>query len=515
MSAAERWIGKEIGEYRITEHISDGGMASVYRAEHKLLGNLAAVKILNPVLSTDPEIRERFLQEARIQIALQHTNIVRVLNAYSTEEYSALVLELVEGQSLDKVLKRRGKLPVDEALTIFKQVLDAVGHAHEKGVIHRDLKPSNIMVCADGSAKVTDFGIAKVLGDTKLTRTGTSMGSPDYMSPEQVLGKKDIDHRTDIYSLGATLYEMLTGRPPFVIENGGTSDSDFSIKKAHVENSPDDPRTLVRELAEPIVNSILHSLAKDKNERFSDCGEFSLALLSNKTDQAKKRITPPNSYNPERVCNRRMVLVAIALAIISVIWILLDRKIAIRAMLILQPKCSLGNSSSCAQLADIYASKENGFLIDPVKARFFAEKACRGEVTVNCLPLAELLMDGLIPAENDVVKADQIYETICRRNLDVDDTRFHRSCFMAGSKYYLESLEIEESMVKTKKKPWEYPWDKLGKLSDDARILYSLGCNAGSADCCFYQAHNTNNEQEQTQMKIRACELNVNYCGKK
>jgi serine/threonine-protein kinase len=240
----DHFIGNTLLGYTILHEIGEGGMGKVYLAENQVIGQQVAIKILDPILARNPDLRERFAQEARIQVALQHQNIVRVLNAQSSDELSFLIMEYIEGQSLDKVLKRRGKLSVDESIKIFAQVLDAVGYAHDKGIIHRDLKPSNIMVCADGSTKVTDFGIAKVLGDTNLTRTGTSMGSPDYMSPEQVLGKKDIDHRTDIYSLGATLYEMLTGRPPFIIENGGTSDSDFLIKTAHVNQNPISPHEL-------------------------------------------------------------------------------------------------------------------------------------------------------------------------------------------------------------------------------------------------------------------------------
>jgi len=277
-------IGTTLLGYTILREIGEGGMGKVYLAENQMVGQQVAIKILDPVLARNPDLRERFAQEARIQVALQHQNIVRVLNAQSSEELSFLIMEYIEGQSLDKVLKRRGKLSVDESIKIFQQVLDAVGYAHAKGIIHRDLKPSNIMVCADGTTKVTDFGIAKVLGDTKLTRTGTSMGSPDYMSPEQVLGKKDIDHRTDIYSLGATLYEMLTGRPPFVIENGGTSDSEFLVKEAHVRRIPIAPSTLQRQLTKYVSIAVMKALEKEPAERFVSCEAFSKSLRSQETE---------------------------------------------------------------------------------------------------------------------------------------------------------------------------------------------------------------------------------------
>jgi len=266
--------------YTILREIGEGGMGKVYLAENVSIGQQVAIKILDPVLARNSELRERFNQEARIQVALQHKNIVRVLNAQTDNDYTLMILEYVEGVSLDRVIKRRKTLAVDDALRIFEQVLSAVGYAHEKGVVHRDIKPSNILVSADGTAKVTDFGIAKVLGDTKLTRTGTSMGSPDYMSPEQVLGKKDIDHRTDIYSLGATLYEMLTGRPPFISEDGESSDSDFLIKTAHVQQVPDKPSAINPLLSEDVSAVILRALSKPPEARFQTCNEFMVSLKS-------------------------------------------------------------------------------------------------------------------------------------------------------------------------------------------------------------------------------------------
>jgi serine/threonine protein kinase len=273
-----KMIGSEIIGYKVTACIGEGGMGKIYLAENAIIGQKVAIKVLDSILARNEVIRERFTQEARIQVSLQHNNIVRVLNVHISEEMFCLILELVEGESLDKVLERRGSLDLDESLKIMKQVMDAVGYAHNHGVIHRDLKPANILVCADGTAKVTDFGIAKVLGDSRLTCTGTSMGSPAYMSPEQVLGTKDIDNRTDIYSLGAMLFEMLTGRPPFTITDSTANDSEFLTKQAHVQTSPTDPRTFAPDIPEKIAKAILRSLAKDKNDRFSNTHDFGESL---------------------------------------------------------------------------------------------------------------------------------------------------------------------------------------------------------------------------------------------
>ncbi len=270
--------GQLVGEYRLESKLGEGGMGTVYLASHETLAQRVAVKVLDPSLSRNPEIRTRFIQEANIQISLAHPGVVRVLTADTQGEHLALVMEYVEGQSLEQALDRHGALPQDKALHLFQQVLEAVAYAHGRGVVHRDLKPSNIMVPPDGAAKVMDFGIAKVLGGAKLTRTGTLMGTSFYMSPEQVLGRSDIDHRTDVYSLGVTFFEALTGRLPFDVAPDESTDSDFLVKQAHVQGAPPDPRSIRPDIPEPIALALLRALEKDPVVRFQSCGEFAVAL---------------------------------------------------------------------------------------------------------------------------------------------------------------------------------------------------------------------------------------------
>ena len=269
--------GEKILGYKLERMLGQGGMGEVYRGVHPVLGQEVAVKVLDPVLARDPDLRERFIQEARIQIGLRHQGIVQVLTADTEGDHLALVMEYVEGLSLDEVICRRGHLPPADAVSLFGQVLNALDFAHRKGVVHRDIKPSNIMVQADGEAKIVDFGIAKVLGSTKLTRTGTAIGSAHYMSPEQVLGKKDIDHRTDIYSLGVSLYEALVGKPPFA-EEGAETDSDYQIKDAQVRKEPQDPRKLKAEVPAEMAETVLKALAKDREKRWQSAGEMKEAL---------------------------------------------------------------------------------------------------------------------------------------------------------------------------------------------------------------------------------------------
>ena len=272
--------GERIMEYRLERKLGEGGMGQVYLGSHETLDQKVAVKVLDPVLSRNEEVRTRFIQEANIQVSLQHPGIVRVLTANTDGEHLALVMEFVEGESLEQALVRLGRLPTRDALKLAEQVLAAVGHAHAKGVVHRDLKPSNIMVQAGGAAKVMDFGIAKVLGGAKLTRTGTLMGTAHYMSPEQVLGRTDIGPATDIYSLGVTLFEALTGQVPFQGAETDGTDSDFLVKQAHMNTAPPDPRILVPELPGSVCAALLRALAKDPAQRFESCEAVLAALIA-------------------------------------------------------------------------------------------------------------------------------------------------------------------------------------------------------------------------------------------
>ena len=285
--------GHRIGEYRLERKLGEGGMGQVYLGAHETLDQRVAVKVLDAALARNPEVRTRFIQEANIQIKLQHPGIVRVLTAHTQGEHLALVMEYVEGLSLEQALERRGRLPLDRMLPLMAQVLDAVGYAHERGVVHRDLKPSNIMVQPDGTAKVMDFGIAKVLGGAKLTRTGTLMGTAFYMSPEQVLGRTDIDHRTDIYSLGVTFFEALTGRVPFEGKGDENTDSDYLIKDAHVRTAPPDPCTVQPGLPEWAAQALLQALEKEPARRFKSCGDF-----ANSFERAGHYPAPTDTSSP-------------------------------------------------------------------------------------------------------------------------------------------------------------------------------------------------------------------------
>lgn len=269
---------EQVSSYRLEGEIAHGGMGIVYRGVHTVFDEVVAVKAIFPELTLNPELRERFLNEAKIQRRLQHPNIVQIREFLIDQGKFYIVMEFIEGETLaDHLRQLRRPMLASEAIEIFRQALEGLGFAHAQGVIHRDIKPSNIMLTRQGVAKLTDFGIARALGSAKLTRTGTALGTPAYMSPEQIQGTK-LDHRTDIYSMGITLYEMLTGRVPF--ERPKDSDSDIPVYLAHINEAPLALSRLVPEIPSYVDAAVLKALAKRPDDRFASCEEFQAAVTS-------------------------------------------------------------------------------------------------------------------------------------------------------------------------------------------------------------------------------------------
>jgi tRNA A-37 threonylcarbamoyl transferase component Bud32 len=297
-------IGNTIGNLRIISEIGKGGMGTVYLAENVNLKKRFAVKSLHPALTQDPQFRERFYQEGLNQALLDHPNIVQVTDFIDENGQFLLVMQYVDGQSLSQVIKAKGKFEEREALSIFKEVLEGLNFAHRQGIINRDVKPSNILIDKDGRVRITDFGIAILVGTERLTATGTTVGTPWYMSPEQILHPRDIDHRSDVYSAGIVLYEMLTGDVPF------DGETEFEIKNKQVNSPPPDPRQKNPGISLGLTRIILKALEKDPNNRYSGCAEF----LQQIRDYEKPPISPPPPAY-------RWVLMAILLAITgTAVW---------------------------------------------------------------------------------------------------------------------------------------------------------------------------------------------------
>jgi serine/threonine protein kinase len=265
--------GVIIDSYRIVGTLGSGGMGQVYRVEHTLTRRQDAMKVLAGGRQAAGDQAQRFLREIQLQASLNHPNIAAVHHAFWMDDDLVMIMELVEGVTLQSVLQA-GRLPLASALNYAKQVLVALQYAHEHGVVHRDVTPSNIMIALDGAVKLTDFGLAKAPRDMRLTQSGSVMGSLYYMSPEQVRGSDTLDERTDIYSLGAVLYEMSTGTRAF--EAGDP----FSLMLAHVQQEPVSPLQIEPSLPPELSQILLTALAKEPKRRFSSANVFREALES-------------------------------------------------------------------------------------------------------------------------------------------------------------------------------------------------------------------------------------------
>lgn len=266
------------GVYAIEDVLGEGGMGVVYRARDQKRDRTVALKCLHTNLSGDAEVRRRFAREAKVLRAWSHEYGVAVYDFIEHAHLLAIVMEHVEGISLLQHLEKwRGRMPLREIVGIFGAVLDAMDDAHKNGIIHRDLKPENILVeeRAQGrlSPKIVDFGIAKIFEGTTYTVTGAFLGTCRYMSPEQVQRPELADHRSDIYSLGVTLYQLCTGRVPF--DDG----NHFALMMAHISQKPPLPSTFRPQLPKPLEELILDALAKDPKARPQTCGEFKKRLV--------------------------------------------------------------------------------------------------------------------------------------------------------------------------------------------------------------------------------------------
>ena len=269
-----------IGQYDLVEKIAEGGMGTVYRGRNRATGETVAVKVVPQHLLSNPVVLKRFEQEYLVARAIDHPNIVKALDFGREGETRYLVMEFVEGESLGQRIERDGRMPEAEAIRIVTQVALGLQKAHKQGLIHRDVKPDNVLLTTDGKVKLTDLGLVKEIeADLNLTRTGRGLGTPHFMSPEQFRNAKKADVRCDIYSLGATLYMMVTGELPF--KSNGPLDA--WMKK--INNEIDAPRKVIPELSERIDWAIRRSMSPDPIHRPESCREFIEDLTGHTTKQ--------------------------------------------------------------------------------------------------------------------------------------------------------------------------------------------------------------------------------------
>jgi eukaryotic-like serine/threonine-protein kinase len=258
------------GRYRIQRKLGAGGMADVYLAEDQELGRRVAIKILNGRHANDGQFIERFRREAKNAAALNHPNIVSIYDRGEAEDTYYIAMEFLDGRSLKELIVSRGAAPVNVAIEYARQILAALRFAHRHGIVHRDIKPHNVLVDGDGRVKVTDFGIARA-GTSQMTETGSIVGTAQYLSPEQARGG-EVDPRSDLYSLGVVLYELLTGKTPF------EGDTPVEVAMKHLSNPPKPPSKLRPDVSPDLDMVVLRALAKDPDDRYQNADEMEADL---------------------------------------------------------------------------------------------------------------------------------------------------------------------------------------------------------------------------------------------
>ncbi|WP_267241745.1 protein kinase domain-containing protein [Streptomyces sp. PR69] len=261
------------GRYRLTHRLGRGGMAEVFAAEDVRLGRTVAVKLLRADLAEDPVSKARFTREAQSVAGLNHHAVVAVYDsgedAVGGHTVPYIVMELVEGRTIRDLLVNAEAPPPEQALIIVAGVLEALAYSHQHGIVHRDIKPANVIITNSGAVKVMDFGIARALhgAQATMTQTGMVMGTPQYLSPEQALGKA-VDHRSDLYATGCLLYELLALRPPF------TGETPLSVVYQHVQDMPVPPSQVLQSVPPELDGLVMRSLAKDPDDRFQSAEEM-------------------------------------------------------------------------------------------------------------------------------------------------------------------------------------------------------------------------------------------------
>jgi len=283
-----------VGNYRILERIGQGGMGTVYRAIDVMLEREVALKILRPDLAGQPDVEARFRDEAVTLARLNHPNIAVLYSLVREGEELFMVMEFVKGESLESILARSGAVDAPTSVAWCCQVLDAMEYAHRKGVVHRDLKPANLMLTETGLIKVTDFGIARVLGGHRRTRDGRIIGTIAYMSPEQVHGQ-DVDGRSDIYSLGTVLYELVTGRVPFEAAD------EFDLMCAQINEPPVAPHVRQPGVPEWLSAAVLKALAKAPGDRHQTAAAFREVLHEGLQSMDAAAVAAGGGGVPDRV----------------------------------------------------------------------------------------------------------------------------------------------------------------------------------------------------------------------
>jgi serine/threonine protein kinase len=315
-------VGEKIaGRYEVQELVGHGGMSSVYKAHDSLLERNVALKVLHEQYNADEDFVERFKREARSVAQLQHPNIVTVIDRGEAEGRQYIVFEYIEGENLKELVVRKGRLDVREALEIALEVARGLAFAHQNGIIHRDVKPQNVLLNGDGKPKVTDFGIARSLDVDGMTQTGTVLGTSNYIAPEQASGNR-VDAHSDVYALGAVLYELLAGEVPF------PGESFVAVAMKHVHEPPPNLLDVRKDVPLRVAAAVDRALEKDPEQRFPTMAEFAaeleacLAELEEDEAGDPTMVIPTRRRRPRRQVSRWPIVVGV-LALLAIAAIVL------------------------------------------------------------------------------------------------------------------------------------------------------------------------------------------------
>lgn len=341
------------GRYQIIEELGKGGMGKVYKALDNKINEKIALKLIKPEIASDKKIIERFSNELKMARKISHRNVGRMYHLGEQEGAHYITMEFVPGEDLKSMIRMSGQLGIRTAINIAKQVCEGLYEAHRLGIIHRDLKPQNIMIDKEGNTKIMDFGIARSVKAKGITGSGVMIGTPEYMSPEQVEGEK-IDHRSDIYSLGVVLYEMVTGEVPF------DGETPLSIALKHRDVIPGDPRNLNIHIPEAFSRVILRCMEKDRDKRFGNAGEVLSALTRiEKEISTTKKEVPRKKPRIELKAQRKKPLFYATATLIIVLFCLIGYKF------IIEPKVAM-NSIAVLPFENINENPDIEYLSDGI-----------------------------------------------------------------------------------------------------------------------------------------------------
>ncbi len=322
--------GQEIRDYILEEILGRGATGEIWKARHKQFSRTVAIKLIHENVASDPDLSIRIRREAETMEIVSHPHVVHLLEYFLLDERQpVLVMRYVEGESLQNRIdgSEDGKLGLDEALRISRDILSALDAAHQNGRFHRDVKPANILLDGSSNAFLTDFGIAHALGREKLTRTGTLIGTPEYMSPEQIQGK-EITHLTDVYSFGCVMYEMLAGKPPFGSRDDGSTD--YEIMSRHINENPESVQSKNSQIDDRTANIIHAALEKDPLKRPGGCAEMSRRLFEAEQPDSGVTMPPDDTKHDNEISstdNRNsylkwgIIVLTLVVSAMSIIWL--------------------------------------------------------------------------------------------------------------------------------------------------------------------------------------------------